>query len=161
MWIIYTWDDFDRDCEYLAKKLKQYEPYTIFGIPRGGWIVAVKLSHLSGMKVTDHVKNDTIIVDDICESGKTLANVTHFLGPKFDYKASATLWVVEEQKIRPDYWIRIKSEKNWVQFPWETKESSKCDGTVPNVRVDCPDDYLTAEELKERGFDKIMAAEIE
>jgi len=159
--IIYTWDDFDRDCEYLARELKQYEPYTIFGVPRGGLVVAVRLSHLTGMKLTQSVEKNTVIVDDICQTGNTLNNVTYFLGPKIDYKASATLWIVQEEYARPDHWIRIKSKKNWVQFPWETKESSKYDGTIPNVRVDEASDYLSAEELKEKGFDKIMAAELE
>jgi len=160
MRIIYTWDDFDRDCEYLRQKLLKYEPYTVFGVPRGGLVVAVRLSHLSGMEFTKVVNPDTIIVDDICQTGNTFNNVTYFLAPKHDYKASAALWVVEEEYARPDHWIRVKSRENWVQFPWETKESSKYDGTVPNVRVDEASDYLSPKELKEKGFDKIMKEEI-
>jgi hypoxanthine phosphoribosyltransferase len=158
--IIYTWDDFDSDCENLRRKLLPLEPYSIFGIKRGGLVVAIRLSHLSGMPFVDHVKNDTVIVDDICQTGRTFDAVTHFLGPGFDYKASAALWVVKEEYARPTYWIRIKSTNTWVQFPWETKESSKYDMTIPNVRVDEVSDYLSPEELKERGFDKIMKEEL-
>ena len=152
--IFYDWNQFCRDCGDLAIELKRYEPYTIFGIPRGGLIVAVTLSHITGMKLVQHVKSDTVIVDDICQTGRTFNAVTHFLGPKYDYKASATLWVVKEEQARPNHWIRVKSKEDWVRFPWETKESSKYDGTIPDVEEN--GDYLTPEQLKEKGFDKTM-----
>jgi len=176
MKIIYSWDSFDRDCFTLARQLEKYKPFTLFGVPRGGLVVAVRLSHITGMKLTQHVLKDTVIVDDICQTGRSLNSITYFLAPKEDYKIVATLWVVDEQVARPDIWIRSKLEKDWVVFPWETEESSKYDKTIPDITP--PEDYLTpeqlkemgfiekdnymtAEQLKERGFDKIMAAEIE
>jgi len=151
MKLFYTWNDFDRDCFKLAEKLEEYKPFTLFGIPRGGKIVAVRLSHLTGMKYLDTIQKDTIIVDDIIQSGRSFGNLLHFLTPREDYKGTATLWVVREEIVRPNIWIRVKLEQDWVQFPWETEESSKYDGTILNVKE--PEDYLTPDQLKERGFD--------
>ena len=66
---------------------------------------------------------ETLVVDDISDSGKTLKRL---LGRK---KAKvATLYFEKLSKFKPDFYCRIKKE--WVVFPWETKHSSKYDKTV-------------------------------
>ena len=51
----------------------------IYGISRGGLIPAVLLSHKMGVPLTNYAyTKNTLIVDDICDSGKTL---TEMLAP--------------------------------------------------------------------------------
>jgi hypoxanthine phosphoribosyltransferase len=112
----YTWEEFDRDCEALAKRIgKHYDG--IYGIKRGGWVVAVKLSHLTGMKVLDKPIMNCIIVDDIADKGNTLQK---YLG--YDM---ATLFYKKTSRITPLYYAHETTD--WIVFPWETKESSKAD----------------------------------
>ena len=92
----------------------------IYGIPRGGLIVAVMLSHILDIPViTDeqNITEETLIVDDIADTGKTLS--------KYKDLKIATIYYHKNSIIQPDFWRYIKS--NWVVFPWETEKTSKAD----------------------------------
>lgn len=59
--------------EEVKKKGRKYD--AIYPIPRGGYFTAIQLSQLLGIriecderKITDY----TLVVDDICDSGKTI-----------------------------------------------------------------------------------------
>ena len=72
-----SWDD----VEVLVKKLcdkiliSKLEIKDIWGLPRGGLIPAVMISHKLGIPMTKGtITPDTLIIDDICDSGVTFAN---------------------------------------------------------------------------------------
>ena len=72
-----SWDD----VEILVKKLcdkitrSNLDIKDIWGLPRGGLIPAVMVSHKLGIPMTKGtITPDTLIIDDICDSGVTLAN---------------------------------------------------------------------------------------
>ncbi|MFT4261204.1 MAG: phosphoribosyltransferase [Candidatus Woesearchaeota archaeon] len=54
----------------------------IFGIPRGGLIAAVILSHKLDLPLTNKITKQTLVVDEICDSGKTFIELEQKLGFK-------------------------------------------------------------------------------
>ena len=120
-----TWERFDSASLEIAETIKAeldllgYQMFkNIYGIPRGGLIVAVRLSHLLDLPLTDTpVKKETLIVDDICDSGKTLQ--------KYNGYATACIYKASNSITTPTWWIIEK--KDFVQFQWETEKTAKID----------------------------------
>lgn len=100
-----SWEEFDGRCKLLAKRVKKFKDIkSIFGIPRGGLIPAVRLSHLTGLPLTGNPDPiTTLIVDDIIDSGKTRESFSNF--KHFDVVINKQTEVISE----------------WVIFPWEVK----------------------------------------
>ena len=71
----YTWQEFDKDCLKIVEWIKS-ENLTfknVYGPPRGGLPLAVKLSHLLNIPLSlDTIKQNTLVVDDISDTGNTL-----------------------------------------------------------------------------------------
>lgn len=118
-----TWDYIDTACEHLANKIrcdgKEFE--AIVGIPRGGLIIAVKMSHLLDIPLKLVQKSgSTLLCDDICDSGLTL-KVNKI------YTNTTTLSIHKDinSKFIPDYYYEETNE--WLQYPWETVATSKID----------------------------------
>ena len=122
--IIYSWDEFENDCYDIVRFLsKLKEVKNIFGIPRGGLILAVRLSHL--LSKPDHkvplilrdeeIEPETLIVDDISDSGKTLLEYCSY----YQTSLSITLWICNETKFTPSFFLNTKNKGDWVVFPWE------------------------------------------
>lgn len=112
-----TWEGFGMYVENLAKKIQDSKQRfgQIFAIERGGLIVGVCLSHLLKIPVTKHLfQMDTLIVDDIMHTGKTLE--------KFQQK-KATLFHRTDEHARPDF--SVEGTDKWIIFPWETEETTE------------------------------------
>lgn len=103
-----SWEDFDNLCYSLANKIqasgKQFK--SIYGIPRGGLIVAVKLSHILGIPFKEDAD---LVVDDICDSGKTLEGIK---------KHTATLHFRVGASVKPNFYVEEKKDE-WIKYPWE------------------------------------------
>ena len=71
------WIDFDECISsiYIRCKNKKFEG--VYGFPRGGLCLAVALSHSLGIPLLDEPKNNSLIVDDIYDTGYTLEKVKH------------------------------------------------------------------------------------
>lgn len=128
----YTWKQFESDCDKLASVIKRSgkKMDSLYGIPRGGLIMAVRLSHKLGLPLIMHnanVSRRTLIVDDIADSGDTMIE---FLGKK--KYITAALFYNPESKYTPAYFCRKKT--NWVVFPWEDEATSKYDKTIKKLR---------------------------
>lgn len=123
----YTWEQLDKDCKKIARWAKSFKFKNIFGVPRGGLVVAIRLSHLLNLPLelnTGKINKKTLVVDDICDKGKTLDELKNKIKINF---LSATIYFKKNNLYAPTFFCRQK--KNWVVFPWETKETSKYDGT--------------------------------
>ncbi|MHA1754284.1 MAG: phosphoribosyltransferase [Candidatus Odinarchaeia archaeon] len=115
-----TWSKFDKACKIIAKKVDP-SIRTIFGIPRGGLIIAVKLAHILNKTVVfdkRSIKKDTLVVDDICDTGRTLKDYIKLT------EYTATLYYNKEADIEPRIWVYLK-QANWIVFPWEQKSKNK------------------------------------
>ena len=114
---ILTWADFDSAIEVLVEKVVSSGRIfsNIYGIPRGGLVVAVALSHRLDLPVimsVDLVSGSTLVVDDISDGGTTLSAFAGKVG------AVATIHIVSGTKVVPDFFVWYRLEK-WVHYPWE------------------------------------------
>ena len=108
----FTWNDFDKSVEHIANKSNFLEFSGIYGIPRGGLCLAVALSHKLKINLISEPMNNSLIVDDVYETGNTLNPFKDIEGAMF---------FVLFSKIKPKWWntVHISKEKEWIIFPWE------------------------------------------
>jgi len=125
----YTWSDFDRDililCKVLHEKGITEKVSAIYGIPRGGLVLGVVLSHkldkplyttISEVLVASTHGARVLIVDDISDTGSTLYQTVCHVGC-----FTCTLHYVRTSIFEPDVWINEKKNDQWVVYPWEVK----------------------------------------
>ena len=76
--IYLSWDDINSLVDTLTNKIiKTIPPVdSIMGLPRGGLIPAVMLSHRLGLPLVSKPTKGTLIVDDICDSGETFIKMS-------------------------------------------------------------------------------------
>lgn len=126
------WTDIQLECEAIAKLVKESGIVVkqVFGLPRGGLIPAVILSHLLNVPLVvtkEQCRTDVLIVDDICDTGETFKNlVEHFKGMRY---STAVVVQLPGADFHPTFVGRAVSAHDWVEFPWETWETSKVDNT--------------------------------
>ena len=108
----FTWSEFDKSVEKIAKKCKFLDSSGIYGVPRGGLCLAVALSHKLKINLIPEPKKNSLIVDDVYETGITLNPFKDIEGANF---------FVLFSKMNPTWWNTVYfSEKNeWIVFPWE------------------------------------------
>ena len=98
----------------------------VFGVPRGGSLLAVILSHkLDITYITDFRKvddGDIIVIDDIVDTGKTF----QFYKEQPETKDAHYVTIHEHKQsiIKPDYSVIDKQDK-WIVYPWETTDSEE------------------------------------
>ena len=116
----FTWSEFDKSVEHIANKCKYLEFSGLYGVPLGGLCLAVALSHkLKINLITEPIKN-SLIVDDIYETGVTLNSFKDIEGAMF---------YVLFSKIKPTWWntVFISEKSQWIVFPWENSENLNTD----------------------------------
>ena len=116
----FTWDEFDRSVEHIANKCKYLDLTGIYGIPRGGLCLAVALSHKLKINLISEPIKNSLIVDDVYETGITLSKFKDIEGAMF---------FVLFSKIKPTWWntVHISKKKEWIVFPWENSLNSQSD----------------------------------
>jgi hypoxanthine phosphoribosyltransferase len=112
----------ETDPDPIVKNIKN-----VVGIYRGGLPIAVHLSHYFSWNYIDEYRfnmynieliGNTLIVDDIADTGKTLNNYT-----LNDYNYSfptATLFYKKRSIIQPTFYVETTDK--WIVFPWEGKQ---------------------------------------
>ena len=119
------WRDIDDAIEKLVLNITSSEikVVAVGGLPRGGLIPAVMLSHrlqipFVSQAQLQNVTGNILIVDDICDSGKTLKQF------KFEENVyTATLHYKTTADYEPHFWWKIAPENEWIVYPWENKDS--------------------------------------
>ena len=108
----FSWSEFDKSVENIANKCKFIEFSGIYGVPRGGLCLAVALSHKLKIDLISEPIKNSLIVDDVYETGITLGSFKDIEGAMF---------FVLFSKIKPTWWNTVfTSKKNqWIVFPWE------------------------------------------
>ena len=107
-----TWSEFDKSVDYIANKCKFLEFSGIYGIPRGGLCLAVALSHKLKLNLISEPIKNSLIVDDVYETGITLNTFKNIEGAMF---------FVLFSKIKPIWWntVHTSEKSEWIVFPWE------------------------------------------
>ena len=116
----FTWSEFDKSIDYISNKCKFWKISGIYGIPRGGLCIAVALSHKLNIKLIEKPLKNSLIVDDVFETGVTLSNFKNIEGANFFVLVS---------KRKPIWWnsVNLTDKKEWIIFPWENKNNELID----------------------------------
>jgi len=130
----YTYEEFHQDTEALARLILQIteaegKKFTkIYGIPRGGLVVAVRLSHLLGLPLVvceEEIDGNTIVVDDIISTGETYKRLTKRINFRHFLVASIFFVPPVEGLFDAVYIHSLEDNRRvWIWFPWETEQST-------------------------------------
>ena len=152
-----SFEDVSRACTDLAITIKSYEAFSgnppfdaIVGVARGGLIPATILSYTlnkpliplsySSTKGKGNDKNHNniimtveyntlLIVDDICDTGHTLQEVSNA------YKEfgcdTKTVVIIDKHPNVVNHevgfsWLQVATDYPWVIFPWEDSAVNRC-----------------------------------
>lgn len=116
-----SWQEFDGAVERLAHQARQVPGLTgIYGVPRGGLVLAVALSHRLALPLLEQPGPGCLVVDDVYESGQTLAPYQHLPG------CHVAVWV---SKAEPNWWhaAEVTASEEWLLFPWENRAQAVAD----------------------------------
>jgi hypoxanthine phosphoribosyltransferase len=119
-----NWDVIENLVIDLSNKIDTSKYKGIFGVPRGGLIPAVLLSHRTEIKMVDYIDDTVLVVDDIVDTGETLKDITNdivCLHKKF------------HSKKEPMLYGNLVDNDIWIVYPWELEDSKeKRDKTFGN-----------------------------
>ena len=112
----FTWSEFDKSVNYIANQCKKMKLTGIYGVPRGGLCLAVALSHKLNLQLLEKPLKNSLIVDDVYETGITLGNFKNIEG--------VNLFVLISKK-KPIWWksVSLSLKEEWIVFPWENIEN--------------------------------------
>lgn len=111
-----TYDCYKVAIAEIARQIKKKERCykSIYPIPRGGYFTAIELSRLLNTPIEcdkANIDHTTLVVDDICDSGKTIK--------EFDGYDTAVAFVKERSLNKVSFSGRIVPENDWLVFPDE------------------------------------------
>lgn len=110
-----------------ASKGGLYKPTHILAIARGGLVPATYIAHALGVSTIEccrevppmyNLSDDVLIVDDISDSGDTLAQLVVKLNCNY---TTATVFKRFNTSFEPDYFGEEILTDDWITFPWEVK----------------------------------------
>ena len=121
-------------CEKINSHDKKYQ--NILGLQRGGLIPAVMISHTLGIPmVKGDITPDTLIIDDICDSGETLKQIVEkyqtLYNKPFNLDSAVLHYKPHTSCFEPTLWAKRWSNPNWIQYPWEREDSK----TIQDYKV--------------------------
>lgn len=114
-----TYEDLYKDVDHLADLIKssgktiQYK--SIYAVPRGGVPIALMLSAKLGLPLVDELRKDSLIVDDLIDSSKTLEQFSE------QGNDIAVLYSKPHSPLKTDFPAKVLD--GWIEFPYE--DSSK------------------------------------
>lgn len=115
---------YEHDCVVLAKKIKKsgLKFENVFGIPRGGLVLAVRLSHLLNISLIRHeeqITNKTLCCDDLNDGGSTMQE---FCLSNIKAQSTAVLYVKKHSMFQPTFYVKKNCDsKTWIEFYYEVK----------------------------------------
>ena len=88
----------------------------VYGLPRGGLVLAVMISHRLNIPLLLAPCKNCLIVDDIADTGISLEHYDIDKNEKQYY--ITTMYYHIQSKVVPDFYVYEKTD-NWIKFPWE------------------------------------------
>ena len=100
----------------------------VFGLQRGGLIPAVMVSHELNLPMTKGtIGPDTLIIDDICDSGVTLNDfyTKHQVDYAFPFnlKTACLHYKPHTSNFQPTFWAQKITSDDWIVYPWERDDA--------------------------------------
>ena len=116
--IAVSWWDMADLIKDLAEKIPFEVPLadSIYGIPRGGMIPAVWLSHETGLPLVQTIGKNTLIVDDMTDSGVTMDKMPGQWTAVLFHKPHTSCFT-------PNVYSKLHEGDEWLVFPWEKSTS--------------------------------------
>ncbi|MCT2332257.1 phosphoribosyltransferase [Helcobacillus massiliensis] len=146
---VLTWDLFGTASRELAQTIadSDFEPEIVIAVARGGLLPAGPLAYALGLKLADAINVEfytdvhetlpdpvllepmldtnaitgkrLLVVDDVADSGRTLALVLELLEAQGAEARSAVLYAKSASVVEPTYvWKRTD---DWIVFPWSAE----------------------------------------
>lgn len=118
--IYLSWDDVNQLVDKLCAQITKSEipVKSVLGLKRGGLIPAVMVSHKLGLPWSDVMLPDTLVIDDICDSGVTLRDCVCSYTAVLYHKPHTANFV-------PTLFAAIHEGDEWIIYPWENKDSEQ------------------------------------
>lgn len=124
----------DKLCNQIEKLGVLENIKSIMGLPRGGLIPAVIISHKLNIPLITSIPNyfeltpefikETLIIDDICDSGETLTELNNKIPNIFPQFITGVLhYKPHTSCISPHYYAEIHKGDEWIVYPWENINS--------------------------------------
>ena len=120
----YVWEEVEEAVNTIVTELESFPDLKyVYGIPRGGVVLATMISYrteleyLQTFQQAEANKSETLIVDDICDSGITLKMIC-----KDHMYTTATMVNEDNPVFMPDIFVYQKKSR-WEIFPWEDGDS--------------------------------------
>ncbi len=122
-----TWDDFDSALNQIAYVCRDKPISGVYGFPRGGLCLSVAISHLLTIPFLSEPIPNSLVVDDVYETGLTLNKIKRLPG------VTAFVWF---SKVEPIWWdaVEVCDSSEWLVFPWENPVLAKVDKESFQVR---------------------------
>ena len=128
------WNEYVNDVDTLCELLEEIDLTNcvgIHGVPRGGLIPAVIISHKLGLPLdhrevpeVDESKNEwVLIVDDLFDSGETYTQYKK-MNPEGMLFVTVYRKDHSNQDNRPDTYVRNIETDKWIIFPYEDSEKA-------------------------------------
>jgi len=115
-----TWQAFERAVDQIAERWGAAGFNGIHGIPRGGLVLAVALSHRLELPLLNGAAPGCLVVDDVYETGQTVAPYRQLEGSR------VVVWI---SKAEPQWWdaVEVTTSSEWIVFPWESASAAASD----------------------------------
>ena len=143
---VLTWGELGDVTEHLARQVVDsgFRPDVVIAIARGGLVIAGSMTYALDVKLVDAINvefyvdiNETkpdpvllapmldsasiadqriLVVDDVADSGRTLALVLKLLRGFGADVRSAVLYHKPRSIVKPDFFWR--QTESWIEFPW-------------------------------------------
>ena len=126
-----NWPELEFLVDNICKQIQERLLYTddvytsIYGLSRGGLIPAVMVSHKLNIPYTEDPTDETLIIDDICDSGKTLEKWKNYTTVSLHYKPHTSCY-------EPTIYAVEQTTDDWIVYPWEMKNSQ----TIQDYKLD-------------------------
>ena len=128
--VFITPQKFHNDIITLCNMIPKNKYKFVWGIPRGGSIIAVYISHYcegidyleSGEGVIVDLIPETLIVDDLTDTGATLkdfAEVEVTSTGELIVQDTAVLYYKLRSTFKPTYFVEQSPNDQWIVFPYE------------------------------------------
>ena len=116
--IYLSWDDTIDLVDKLCEKIITEQPNidSVFGLKRGGLIPAVMVSHKLGLPWSDVMLPNTLVIDDICDTGITLKNTVGVYTAVLHHKPHTSCY-------KPNIYAQIHEGDEFIYYPWERKDA--------------------------------------
>lgn len=128
-----SWDDVNTLVNDLCVKITFEYPNidSVFGLKRGGLIPAVMISHKLDLPYSDVMYPNTLVIDDICDTGNTLKNCIGGYTAVLYHKPHTSCYT-------PNLWAKIHNGDEWIIYPWEALDSEPIQDYLKKIKYGKP-----------------------